>query len=93
VSRAFVIGLVLAVTCLAYVLYPLVGRGRWRADADWERGRARAVTDDEIEAAIRSYRAALDAGRVCSVCGPRPESDAVFCSTCGRPLDRGAASP
>ena len=23
---------------------------------------------------------------VCSSCGPRPEPDAVFCSTCGRPL-------
>ena len=23
---------------------------------------------------------------VCDICGPRPEPDAVFCSTCGRPL-------
>jgi rRNA maturation endonuclease Nob1 len=29
--------------------------------------------------------------RSCGACGPRPEPDAVFCSTCGRPLpDRSA---
>jgi hypothetical protein len=39
--------------------------------------------DDAIEAAVREYRAThVD----CPSCGPRPESDAVFCSTCGRYL-------
>jgi hypothetical protein len=27
----------------------------------------------------------------CTVCGPRPESDAIFCSTCGRRLTVGSA--
>lgn len=41
---------------------------------------------DEIEAAILSWRARHPE---CVTCGPRPETDAVFCSTCGRYL-RGA---
>jgi hypothetical protein len=46
-------------------------------------------TDDEIEAAVRAYRT----GRpTCPDCGPRPETDAVYCSNCGRFLrDRCAA--
>lgn len=41
------------------------------------------VTDDMVEAAIRrAKRERHD----CSVCGPRPEPDAVFCSSCGRYL-------
>ncbi len=39
--------------------------------------------DDEIEAAVRAYRAAH---AECPECGPRVELDAVFCSTCGRYL-------
>jgi hypothetical protein len=30
----------------------------------------------------------LERGLVCPQCGPRPELDAAYCSTCGRPLDR-----
>ncbi len=80
-SAALIVGVVLALACLAYVLYPLVRR---------ERGRVarRVVTDEEIEAAVRTYRVSLGA-RTCPVCGPRPESDALFCSTCGRPLGDG----
>jgi hypothetical protein len=49
------------------------------------------VTDDEVEAAVRAYRArrtaALGASaNACPTCGPRPEPDAVFCSSCGRYL-------
>jgi len=40
-------------------------------------------TDDEIEAAVRAFRAEQ---AVCVTCGPRPEADAEFCSTCGRYL-------
>ena len=59
-------------------------------------------TSDDVEAiiaakvrALRSASAAApsdvpvhltDAARSCSSCGPRPEPDAVFCSSCGRPL-------
>jgi len=42
-----------------------------------------AGTDDEIEVAVRAYRAAQVR---CETCGPRPEPDAVYCSTCGRYL-------
>jgi Double zinc ribbon len=41
------------------------------------------ASDDEIEAAVRAYRAG---GCVCPTCGPRPEPDAAFCSNCGRYL-------
>jgi Double zinc ribbon len=42
-----------------------------------------AEADDEIEAAVRAYRAEHVP---CPTCGPRPEPDAIFCSTCGRYL-------
>ncbi len=41
------------------------------------------VTDDMVEAAIRR---AKNAQHDCTACGPRPESDAVFCSGCGHYL-------
>ncbi|UCG88080.1 MAG: zinc ribbon domain-containing protein [Gemmatimonadota bacterium] len=40
--------------------------------------------DDPAEAAIRRARA--KAAAACPTCGPRPESEAAFCSDCGRPL-------
>jgi hypothetical protein len=40
-----------------------------------------AVGDDTVEAAIRRYRSHA---RSCAACGPRPEPDALFCSSCGR---------
>lgn len=66
-----------------------------------------AETSDDVEAmiaakvrALRSASAtapsdlllsATGATPSCSSCGPRPEPDAVFCSSCGRPLpDRSA---
>jgi hypothetical protein len=39
--------------------------------------------EDEIEAAVRAYRAQH---ATCPTCGPRPESDAAYCSNCGRYL-------
>lgn len=38
---------------------------------------------DPVEAAIRRAR---DNQRSCDVCGPRPEPDATYCSSCGRYL-------
>jgi hypothetical protein len=38
-----------------------------------------AVADDLAEARIRKYRGFA----ACGTCGPRPETDALFCSTCG----------
>jgi hypothetical protein len=42
---------------------------------------ASGVPDDEVEAVILKYRARPT---TCDVCGPRPEPDAVYCSSCGR---------
>ena len=39
------------------------------------------ATGDDVEAAITAWRARHP---VCASCGPRPESDARFCSSCGR---------
>jgi predicted nucleic acid-binding Zn ribbon protein len=49
-----------------------------------QRARADVVHDDPAEAAIRRARSKTAA--VCPTCGTRPESDAGFCSDCGRPL-------
>jgi len=40
-----------------------------------------SVSDAEVEAMILAYRAPR---RSCATCGPRPEPDALYCSTCGR---------
>jgi hypothetical protein len=48
-------------------------------------GAATVTADDDVlEAAIRRFR--TTAGATCAACGPRPEPDAVFCSSCGRYL-------
>ncbi|HVX40406.1 MAG TPA: zinc ribbon domain-containing protein [Gemmatimonadaceae bacterium] len=47
---------------------------------------AAAPSDDEIEAAVQAYRSRTKGAAVCVSCGPRPEADAVFCSSCGRYL-------
>ena len=64
-----------------------------------ERGQVEASDDVEtmIAAKVRALRSASaptssdippssGTTRSCSSCGPRPEPDAVFCSSCGRPL-------
>jgi hypothetical protein len=51
-----------------------------------------ATTDSEmlIAARLDQLRSAHNAGTVapppCPICGPRPEPDALFCSSCGRSL-------
>ena len=47
-----------------------------------------SVTDDAAEAAVRAIRRRL---RSCARCGPRPEADAVYCSSCGTYLDEKCA--
>ncbi|MDQ6613117.1 MAG: zinc ribbon domain-containing protein [Gemmatimonadota bacterium] len=44
------------------------------------------VTDEVLEAAILRARNAI---QNCTVCGQRPEPDAIFCSSCGRYLPGG----
>ena len=41
------------------------------------------ATVDPVEAAIERARTAV---KCCGVCGPRPEADATYCSSCGRYL-------
>ena len=57
---------------------------RMRASRGAAGGTREALSsDDEVEAAIRAYRQAHPS---CDRCGPRPETDAAFCSNCGRYL-------
>ena len=49
---------------------------------------APAAEPDAAEAAVLKYRAVR---RACDTCGPRPESDPAFCSSCGKYL-RGTCS-
>ena len=46
------------------------------------------VDIDPVEMAVRRYRARRSA---CPDCGPRPEHDAAYCSTCGLYLDGACA--
>jgi hypothetical protein len=57
-----------------------------KAEEQAEARRATPVAD-RAEAAIRRARERAGTGpRVCPSCGPRPEDNAVFCSSCGRSL-------
>lgn len=51
--------------------------------------RAATPDDADIEAMIAARREGV-AGDGCITCGPRPESDAVFCSSCGLRLPTGS---
>lgn len=65
--------------------------------------RGEALSEDDVSQENReshgasgsgaSISTAAPAGKaVCGICGPRPEPDAIFCSTCGRPLTRQVAA-
>lgn len=47
------------------------------------------LSDSAVEAMIAARARAIGGGSApaCRTCGPRPEPDAVYCSTCGRGLD------
>jgi hypothetical protein len=46
-----------------------------------------------VAARVRVLQASEAGSRVrCAVCGPRPEADALFCSTCGQELASAAVS-
>jgi hypothetical protein len=72
---ALLIGVLLAVVSLAFVLAPLFGARTRQATG--------VPDDDALEAMIRRHRGDLAS---CPACGPRPEIDARFCSSCGRDL-------
>lgn len=48
----------------------------------------RAAAEPDIEALVAARVRSFEhpAGSACAVCGPRPEPDAIYCSTCGRRL-------
>lgn len=48
---------------------------------------------DPVEAMVAERLRQLQSGAArCPVCGPRPEGDALFCSTCGRSLSLGGCA-
>lgn len=55
-----------------------------------EQSRAPADVEAMIAARVKTLRSAATAtstgARSCPDCGPRPEPDAAYCSSCGRPL-------
>ena len=59
------------------------------AAASPEAALALSAADDAAEALIARVK---QGGRSCPSCGPRPESDAAFCSDCGRMLGAGCPS-
>jgi hypothetical protein len=78
---------------LSDVDYELLKSKYTAAAIDALRAESAAVPDDlevmiaDRARALRSAAASMLPGAsACSVCGPRPESDAVFCSSCGRRL-------
>jgi hypothetical protein len=55
---------------------------------------AGVVTADAVLAgAAAALERAMDGGATCPACGPRPETNAAFCSSCGRLLTRDHTRP
>ena len=80
---ALVLGTVLALAALAYVLAPLFTDVAPRSEVSFAaRGDAGVESADER----------APGSRVCATCGPRPESDAMYCSSCGRWLGEPCAN-
>lgn len=52
-------------------------------------GAGNATADDLLEAEVAAFRARL---KDCATCGPRPEPDAEYCSSCGTYLPGQCAS-
>jgi hypothetical protein len=56
-------------------------------------GASGTPASDPVEAMIAERVRTLSGGQVrCPSCGPRPEGDALFCSSCGRSLTVGGCS-
>jgi len=59
------------------------------SDADYEFLKAK-YTALALDALRAEQSAPLASQQSCSTCGPRPEPDAIFCSTCGLHLSAGS---
>ena len=44
------------------------------------------TSDPRARSAVQGQADSLRSGKACDTCGPRPEPDAIYCSTCGRHL-------
>lgn len=57
------------------------------------RGERTATADVEalVAAKVQAMRSGTGGPRICPTCGPRPETNAIFCSSCGGRLPTGAA--
>jgi hypothetical protein len=72
---ALILGTLLALVALAYVLAPLF------ADA------APAWNVSSVGgSSVQTPGTSAAEPKTCTTCGPRPESDALYCSSCGRRL-------
>jgi len=69
--------------------YSAVAVAAIREEEQESSGDAEAL-DDEAERIVQE--ASKRSSVVCTSCGPRPEHDAVFCSSCGRPLKYSGAA-
>ena len=84
---ALVVGTVLAVSALAFVLYPIFFRPRQEKQTLASGAVDLAAIDDEIEAAVRAYRRRDKTHDRCAACGtPVDARDARYCSNCGNRL-------
>ncbi|TFG47837.1 MAG: zinc ribbon domain-containing protein [Gemmatimonadales bacterium] len=62
-------------------------------DADAAMDQPAAAGADPVEALIADRVRTMQTGTVrCATCGPRPESDALFCSSCGRSIAVGGCA-
>lgn len=82
-----VIGTLLALAGMTLVLGPLLSEPIPLSPRQSVRMTERVT--DPVEAAIQRAR---ETQKACETCGPRPEPDAVFCSTCGSYLPGACAS-
>jgi hypothetical protein len=91
-----VVGTVLALVAVAFVVQPLLSSSsrpmkrlplspepQPNTPGEEATPEAPTVSDEEVEAAVEAYRRTRSA---CPDCGVRSESNAAYCSNCGRHL-------
>lgn len=73
----------LAIAAVAWVMSPIVMGDSDAGTAASRNLSPEAGTDDAGETLIRKWR---DRRNACPSCGAKPETDAKYCSSCGRDL-------